>query len=73
LFKVCVFPCVCEGFSFFVQATNLLSLIEIVYCNRKKEKAEVLIRFSEAQRAVAPGQVFVLYDGEVCLGSGIIS
>ena len=39
----------------------------------KKEKAEVLIRFSEAQRAVAPGQVFVLYDGEVCLGSGIIS
>ena len=39
----------------------------------KKEKAEVLIRFLEAQRAVAPGQVFVLYDGEVCLGSGIIS
>ena len=39
----------------------------------KKEKTEVLIRFSEAQRAVALGQVFVLYDGEVCLGSGIIS
>lgn len=39
----------------------------------KKENTEISIRFSEPQRAVAPGQVFVLYDGEICLGSGIIS
>lgn len=31
------------------------------------------LRFSESQRAVAPGQSAVLYDGNVCVGGGIIS
>lgn len=30
------------------------------------------IQFSDAQRAVTPGQSVVFYDGEVCLGGGII-
>jgi len=30
------------------------------------------VRFSAAQWAVTPGQSLVLYDGEVCLGGGII-
>ena len=30
------------------------------------------VRFTEAQRAVTPGQSLVLYAGEVCLGGGII-
>ncbi|MDO4769989.1 MAG: tRNA 2-thiouridine(34) synthase MnmA, partial [Brachymonas sp.] len=30
------------------------------------------LRFAEAQWAVTPGQSAVLYDGEVCLGGGII-
>lgn len=38
----------------------------------KKEKTELTIRFDQPQRAVAPGQVFVAYDGERCLGCGII-
>ncbi len=32
----------------------------------------VLLDFAEAQWAVTPGQSAVLYDGEVCLGGGVI-
>jgi tRNA-specific 2-thiouridylase len=34
---------------------------------------EVSIRFPDAQWAVTPGQSAVLYQGEVCLGGGVIS
>ena len=33
---------------------------------------ELRLRFDEAQWAVTPGQSVVVYDGEVCLGGGII-
>ncbi len=32
----------------------------------------IRIRFARPQRAITPGQSVVLYDGEVCLGGGII-
>ena len=31
------------------------------------------LRFADAQWAVTPGQSAVLYDGEVCLGGGVIA
>jgi tRNA-specific 2-thiouridylase len=30
------------------------------------------VQFDEPQRDITPGQAAVVYDGEVCLGSGII-
>ena len=38
-----------------------------------KQWSDLQVRFQDPQWAVAPGQVFVLYDGEVCLWGGIIS
>ena len=32
----------------------------------------IVLRFAQAQWAVTPGQSAVLYDGEVCLGGGVI-
>ena len=32
----------------------------------------IALRFPQAQWAVTPGQSAVLYDGEVCLGGGVI-
>ncbi len=39
----------------------------------KIENGEAQIRFITPQRAVTPRQAIVFYDGEVCLGGGLIS
>ncbi|MDR0369134.1 MAG: hypothetical protein LBH96_00940 [Candidatus Peribacteria bacterium] len=31
------------------------------------EDGKMKVLFDEEQRAIAPGQVFVAYDGEICL------
>ena len=47
---------------------NPLSVSKIVNIS----DTQITIEFDTPQRAVAPGQVFVLYDGELCVWSGII-
>jgi tRNA-specific 2-thiouridylase len=37
------------------------------------DENELLLEFGQEQRAVTAGQSVVLYDGENCLGGGIIS
>ncbi|MDI5933930.1 tRNA 2-thiouridine(34) synthase MnmA [Halomonas sp. M4R5S39] len=37
-----------------------------------RDDGGVEVRFDDPQRAVTPGQSLVLYDGEICLGGGVI-
>ncbi len=39
---------------------------------RMRSDTECEVRFDEPQRAITPGQSVALYDGDVCLGGGII-
>jgi tRNA-specific 2-thiouridylase len=46
----------------------------LIACTIESLEPEVVIRFDEAQRAVAPGQFIAFYDlkGEELLGSAVI-
>jgi len=41
-------------------------------CVEKIDEQSMHLKFQQPQRAVTPGQSVVLYDGDVCLGGGII-
>ncbi len=37
------------------------------------KSGEIIVNFSKPQETLAPGQSIVIYDGEECLGGGIIA
>jgi tRNA-specific 2-thiouridylase len=45
----------------------------VIKSNIKNQDKEYEIHFINPQKAITPGQSVVIYDGEICLGGGIIS
>jgi tRNA-specific 2-thiouridylase len=41
-------------------------------CHLHNQGKTLMIKFNKAQKAITPGQSVVIYDGEICLGGGII-
>jgi tRNA-specific 2-thiouridylase len=45
---------------------------QLIDCEIVKRENQIIAKLAEPQRAIAPGQSVVIYDGETCLGGGIV-
>ncbi len=57
---------------YFARFRHRGKLVECEIDPQSGSEANVAVKLCEPQRAVAPGQSIVLYDGEICLGGGIV-
>ena len=53
------------------------SIPKLIYGNNFDELSDtdfsdIILKLENPQRAIAPGQSIVIYDGDICLGGGII-
>ncbi len=53
-------------------AAKIRSHGQLAGCRVEDHGEYLRVQFETPQRAVSPGQIIVFYDGEVCLGGGII-
>jgi len=60
-----------KGFRASVQIRHRMTTVPVTVCQRWSGNA-VQITFDEPHKAVAQGQIAVLYDGDHCLGCGSI-
>ncbi len=61
-----------EGKSFQARSRYREQLQEIKIIDERKEN-KIIVEFKKQQSTLSPGQSLVIYDGNVCLGGGIIS
>ncbi|MCK5022240.1 MAG: tRNA 2-thiouridine(34) synthase MnmA [Candidatus Pacebacteria bacterium] len=45
----------------------------LLLCNLKEKEGKLIINFDKTQKTASEGQSVVIYDGDICLGGGVIN
>jgi len=55
-----------------IRVRHRAPLLDATFASSVLAKKELVLRLTEPERAIAPGQSVVIYDGEIVLGGGIV-